>query len=157
MSTLLKLCVMSVGLAAAATLAGCLTHTQARPVGLPVTRTLAPTCWQGVSVYYSPPAEPYVELALLHNNGNAFATRNAVLKGMRQKAAKLGATGILYGSFVYGAADLLSGPEGEGRAIYVPSDTARVRIICESCEARGMRTSWGTQNGERVSRCVRDG
>jgi hypothetical protein len=119
----------------------CRTHTQvlATNPGL----SLAPTCTDAVPVYAGREKVPYdyYEVALITSEGNAAYNGNGdVLKAMRSKAASLGANGIILNSLgashatvkVIGAAVGRNDAERQGRAIaiWMPSDTARVRSVC---------------------------
>src|SRR5687767_10567062 len=82
----------------ALTLPGCMTHT--RPT---LTQYVQPqpraqrTCWTAVRVYVLPESIPgqFETVALLKTDGNAFTSENALVKGLRQKAAQMGANGLL--------------------------------------------------------------
>jgi hypothetical protein len=121
--------------------AGCRTHTEvlATNPGL----SLAPTCAEVVSVFPDRQTVPYdyYEVALITSKGNAAYNGNGdVLKAMRSKAATLGANGMILNSVgashatvkVIGAAVGRNDSERQGRAIaiWMPSDTARVRDVC---------------------------
>jgi hypothetical protein len=119
----------------------CRTHTEvlATNPGL----TLGPTCPEVVSVFPDRENVPYdyYEVALITSKGNAAYNGNGdVLKAMRSRAATLGANGMILNSLgashatvkVIGAAVGRNDAERQGRAIaiWMPSDTARVRIVC---------------------------
>lgn len=121
--------------------AGCGTRTQvlATNPGL----ALSPTCTEAVPVYPDRGTVPYdyYEVALITSKGNAAYNGNGdVLKAMRSKAATLGANGMILNSLgashatvkVIGAAVGRNDAERQGRAIaiWMPSDTARVRRVC---------------------------
>jgi hypothetical protein len=123
------------------TVAGCGTSTQvlATNPGL----ALSPTCTEAVPVYPDRGTVPYdyYEVALITSKGNAAYNGNGdVLKAMRSKAATLGANGMILNSLgashatvkVIGAAVGSNDAERQGRAIaiWMPSDTARVRRVC---------------------------
>lgn len=103
---------------------------------------LAPTCPDGVKLYTSPTAvgQPYNEVALLNSTGlSGWTTEAGMMKSMRKKAAEAGANGIIMGNIdepgagakvaaaVFGTA---TERKGKSVAIFVPSDTARVRSVC---------------------------
>jgi hypothetical protein len=130
--------VCAVLLAAAA---GCHTHTEvlARNPAL----ALAPTCAEVVSVFPDRETVPYdyYEVALITSKGNSAYNGNGdLLKAMRSQAATLGANGMILNSLgashatvkVIGAAVGRNDSERQGRAIaiWMPSDTARVRDVC---------------------------
>ena len=108
--------------------------------------SLAPTCADAVGVYPDAERVPYdyYEVALITAEGNSVYTGNGdLLKAIRNKAAGVGANGVLINSLgathatvkVIGAAIGSNDAERKGRAIaiWMPSDTARVR---ESCSRR---------------------
>jgi hypothetical protein len=105
--------------------------------------TLAPTCADAVAAYGSRDKVPYdyYEVALITGEGNSVYTGNGdVLKSVRKQAASLGANGVVIDSLqathttvkILGAA--LGGNNAERKAsavaIWMPSDTARVREAC---------------------------
>lgn len=103
---------------------------------------LARTCPDAVMLYTSPSRVPgpYTEVALLNSTASADATtESGMMKSMRQKAAEVGATGIILGNIdepsagakVAGAV-LGTGTirKGKSVAIFVPVDTARLRQVC---------------------------
>jgi hypothetical protein len=105
--------------------------------------TLAPTCSDAVAAYGSRDKVPYdyYEVALITGEGNSVYTGNGdVLKSVRKQAASLGANGVVIDSLrashatvkVIGAA--VGGNDAERKAsavaIWMPSDTARVREAC---------------------------
>lgn len=103
---------------------------------------LAATCPDGVKVYSTPTAvgAEYQEVALLNSSGNTgFTSEAGMMKSMRQKAAEVGATGIIMGAInepgagaKVAGAFLGTGTERKGKsvAIFVATDTARVRAVC---------------------------
>ena len=122
-------------------LAACRPHVQV--VATNSALSLSPTCTDVVSVYASPDNVPYdyYEIALITGEGNAAYTGNGdVLKAMRSRAALLGANGVIVNSLgtthatvkVIGAAVGSNDADRKGRviAIWMPSDTARVREVC---------------------------
>jgi hypothetical protein len=105
--------------------------------------TLAPTCANAVKVFPSPDqvTYDYYEVALITAEANSVYNGNGdLLKSVRNQAAKVGANGLVVDSLgathatvkVLGAA--LGGKDAERKAsaiaIWMPSDTARVREIC---------------------------
>jgi len=105
---------------------------------------LAPTCPDAVKMYSSPSAvgSTYQEVALLNSSANTgFTTEAGMMKSMRKKAAEVGANGIIMGNIdepgagaKVAAAVFGTGAERKGKsvAIFVASDTARVRSFCEA-------------------------
>jgi hypothetical protein len=105
--------------------------------------TLAPTCANAVSVYPDREHVPYdyYEVALISAEANSVYNGNGdLLKSVRSEAAGVGANGIVLDSLaathatvkVLGAAIGTSDAERKARAvaIWMPSDTARVREAC---------------------------
>jgi len=105
--------------------------------------TLAPTCANAVPVYASSDKVPYdyYEVALITAQANSVYNGNGdILKSVRNQAARVGANGVVIDSLatthatvkVLGAA--LGGHDAERKAsaiaIWMPSDTARVREAC---------------------------
>jgi hypothetical protein len=105
--------------------------------------TLAPTCANAVPVYASSDKVPYdyYEVALITAEANSVYNGNGdILKSVRNQAAHVGANGVVIDSLatthatvkVLGAA--LGGHDAERKAsaiaIWMPSDTARVREAC---------------------------
>jgi hypothetical protein len=124
-----------------AALAAC--GTQTRVVATNPALSLSPTCADAVAVYADREHVPYdyYEVALITARGNSVYTGNGdILKAMRSKAAPLGANGLVINSLgathatvkVIGAAVGGSDAERKGQAIaiWMPSDTARVREAC---------------------------
>ncbi len=103
---------------------------------------LAPSCADGVKIYSTPSAVggEYKEVALLNSTANTGLTSEAgMLKSMRKKAAAVGANGIIMGGINEPSAGAKiagavfgTGAERKGKsvAIFVVSDTARVRSFC---------------------------
>jgi hypothetical protein len=104
---------------------------------------LAPTCADAVPVFADNEHVPYdyYEVALITAEGNSVYTGNGdVLKSIRGQAARLGANGIVIDALgathatvkIVGAALGSNDAERKGRAIaiWMPSDTARVREAC---------------------------
>jgi hypothetical protein len=104
---------------------------------------LGPTCSNAVPVFADTEHVPYdyYEVALITAEGNSVYNGNGdLLKSIRTQAARLGANGILIDALgathatvkVVGAALGSNDAERKGRAIaiWMPSDTARVREAC---------------------------
>jgi hypothetical protein len=105
--------------------------------------SLSPTCPDAVPVYPDNQHVPYdyYELALITSEGNSVYVGNGdLLKSIRNHAARVGANGIVIDALgathatvkVVGAALGSNDAERKGRAIaiWMPSDTARVREAC---------------------------
>jgi len=105
--------------------------------------SLSPTCADAVPVYPDREHVPYdyYEVALITARGNSVYNGNGdMLKAMRSKAAGVGANGVVISSLgathatvkVIGAAVGTNDADRRGRAIaiWMPSDTARVREAC---------------------------
>jgi hypothetical protein len=105
--------------------------------------SLASTCANAVAVYADSEHVPYdyYEVALITAEGNSVYNGNGdLLKSIRSQAARLGANGIVVDALgathatvkVVGAALGSNDAERKGRAIaiWMPSDTARVREAC---------------------------
>jgi hypothetical protein len=128
-------------LAFVALTSACTTHTQV--VATNPSLALARTCGDAVRVYPDREHVPYdyYEVALIKSEGNpVFSGNGDLLKAIRNKAAELGANGVFVSSLeathatvkVLGAAVGASdtGRQGNAVAIWMPSDTARVREAC---------------------------
>jgi hypothetical protein len=104
---------------------------------------LAPTCADAVTVF--PGADKvtydYYEVALITAQGNSVYNGNGdLLKSIRNQASGVGANGVIVDSIgathatvkVLGAALGAKDAERKARAvaIWMPSDTARVREVC---------------------------
>lgn len=105
--------------------------------------TLAPTCADAVPVYPDRSHVPYdyYEVALINAEGNSVYTGNGdLLKSVRNEAAGAGANGVVLDSLgathatvkILGAAVGSKDADRKARAIaiWMPSDTARVREAC---------------------------
>jgi hypothetical protein len=105
--------------------------------------SLSPTCADAVPVYPDQEHVPYdyYEVALITAEGNSVYNGNGdLLKAIRNKAAEVGANGVVVNSLgathamvkVIGAAVGSKDADRKGRAlaIWMPSDTARVREAC---------------------------
>ena len=105
---------------------------------------LARTCPDGVKLYSSPSqvGAAYQEVALLNSTGDTdFTTESGMITSMRKKAAEVGANGIIMGSIdepgtgakvVAAVFGTTTERKGKSVAVFVPSDTARVRAVCAS-------------------------
>jgi hypothetical protein len=103
---------------------------------------LARTCPDGVRIYSSPDrvGSEYQEIALLNSTGlTNWTTESGMMKSMRQKAAEVGATGIIMGNIdepgagAKVAAQVLgtyTQRKGKSVAIYVAGDEQRIRSVC---------------------------
>jgi hypothetical protein len=104
---------------------------------------LAPSCSNAVTVFPSPDkvTYDYYEVALITAEANSVYNGNGdILKSVRKQAASVGANGVVVDSLgashatvkILGAA--LGGKDAERKAraiaIWMPSDTARVREVC---------------------------
>ena len=105
--------------------------------------TLPPSCADAVEVFPSVDKVhyDYYELALITAEGNSVYTGNGdLLKSVRDQAASVGANGVVVDSLgathatvkILGAAVGSKDAERKARAlaIWMPSDTARVREAC---------------------------
>jgi hypothetical protein len=107
---------------------------------------LAPTCPDAVKMYTSPSkvGAEYQEVALLNSTGSTgFTSEAGMMTSMRKKAAEVGANGIIMGNIdepgagakvaaaVFGTT---TERKGKSVAIFVPSDTARVRAVCAAAK-----------------------
>lgn len=105
--------------------------------------SLAPTCADAVRVYPDNARVPYdyYEVALITSEANSVYNGNGdLLKAIRGQAARLGANGVVVDSLnathatvrILGAAVGSGDADRKGRAvaIWMPSDTARVREAC---------------------------
>ena len=128
-------------LAVSAAISACATRSQivARNPDL----ALAPTCADAVTVFPSRDKIPYdyYEVALIAAEGNSVYVGNGdLLKSVRNEASSVGANGVVVDSLgathatvrVLGAAVGAKDAERKARviAIWMPSDTARVRKEC---------------------------
>jgi hypothetical protein len=119
----------------------CATHTQV--VATNPALSLSATCGDAVRVFPDRDHVPYdyYEVALITAEGNpAYSGNGDVLKAIRNRAAGLGANGVVVNSLgtthatvkiigaAVGAGD--NGRRGNAIAIWMPSDTARVRAAC---------------------------
>jgi hypothetical protein len=123
--------------------------TRARVVATNPGLSLAPTCGNAVRVFADNGQVPYdyYEVALITAEGNSVYNSNGdLLKSIRNHAARVGANGIVVDALgathatvkIVGAALGSNDAERKGRAIaiWMPSDTARVREACGSSSHR---------------------
>jgi hypothetical protein len=108
---------------------------------------LVRTCPDAVELFTSPEKVPskYQEVALLNSSGNTTWTSEAgMMKSQRQKAADVGANGIILGGIdepgamakvLGGFLGTGSSRKGKALAIYIPADSTRVNRVCSG--ARG--------------------
>ncbi len=99
-------------------------------------------CSQGVQLYTDSGkvGKPYVEVAVLTSAGSqSLTSQSDMYESMRKKAADVGANGVILGQVQQAStgaqvANALIGTpadrRGQAIAIYIPSDTARVRESC---------------------------
>ena len=141
-------------LAAAPALALCACRTVSTNASLmDPTVHLAKTCLAAVKLYTTPDRveQPYREVALLNSVGQtSYSSEADMIKSMREKAAKVGANGIILdpidepsamakivgqvaqiGADATGAITMISAErKGKAMAIYVPSDSTRTVSAC---------------------------
>ena len=139
----MRLLVVAALMTGAAVVVGC---TQTNAALMDNSVHLARTCPDGVKLYSSPSqvGTAYQEVALLNSTGSTdFTTEAGMMTSMRKKAAEVGANGIIMGSInepgtVAKIAATVLGTttdrKGKSVAIFVPSDTARVRAVCSSAK-----------------------
>lgn len=101
-------------------------------------------CPDAVRLYTTPAKVPaqYQEVALLHSRGESnWSDEEDMLESMREKAAKLGANGIILDNIdepsaltkVIGAvAKTGTQRKGKSLAIYIPSDYVAASQLCEA-------------------------
>ncbi len=134
--------------AALLTIVACV-HTNAAV--LDVTQQFPPICADGVKVFTDTGriGEPYVQVAILNSKGQTGSTSEAgMIHSQRQKAAEVGANGIVLGGIkepnagtkIIGAV-LGTGSErkGEAMAIFIAGDSARVKLACDGIQNRSER------------------
>jgi hypothetical protein len=130
---------------AAAPLLGCV-HTQA--VVLDPSFGLRPTCPEAVLLFTTAErvGRPYVEVALLSSRGdNNLTSESEMHESQRQKAARLGANGVILGETrdagavaVVANAVLGTPADRRGRAvaIWIAEDSVRVQEVCARARPR---------------------
>ncbi len=101
-------------------------------------------CPDAVRLYTTPAKVPaqYQEVALLHSSGESgWSDEEDMLESMREKAARLGANGIILDNIdepsaltkVIGTvAKTGSERKGKALAIYIPSDFPAANALCEA-------------------------
>ena len=127
-------------------LAAACVHTNAAV--LDVSQEYAPLCTDGVKVFSdsSKVDAEYVEVAFLNSKGESgMTTEGGMINDQKKMAAKLGANGLIVGGIqepkagtkIIGAL-VGTGTERKGSAlaIYIPSDSTRVRSVCEGTKNR---------------------
>lgn len=129
------------GLALGSVLITACVKTQATMLNPSMTQRPA-ICADGVTLFTdsSRVGKPFVEVALFNSTGNQTWTSEAgMLNSQRKQAAKIGANGVVLqgtqdaGQGAQVAAAIFGTPanrRGHAMAIYIPSDTARVRQAC---------------------------
>jgi hypothetical protein len=118
---------------------------------------LAKTCPAGVKLYTVPDRvqQPYREVALLNSSGQtSYSSESDMIKSMREKAAKVGANGIILdgidepsamakiagqvaqiGADAAGQfAQISAERKGRAVAIYVPEDSTRTAAACANAK-----------------------
>lgn len=115
---------------------------------LDVTAKHAPICPDGVKLYTDTASigGPFERVAILTSEGSSeWTSANGMLNSQRQRAAELGATGVLVGQIheassgakvagaIFGVGTQRT---GEALAIYVPGDSARVAKACDGTKNR---------------------
>jgi hypothetical protein len=130
---------LTTGVFASVILASCMS-TNAAVVDANV--KLAPICADGVALFTSADrvGNEYQEIAILNSRGDTdWTSEQGMFQSQKRKAASLGANGIIVnnirepnaGTYIIGA---LVGTgtvrTGSSLAVYVPSDSLRVRTAC---------------------------
>ena len=108
---------------------------------------LAPTCPAAIRLYTSADVvqQPYQQVALLNSSGEASWSDEAkMIQSMREKAADVGANGIILGGIdepsaltkvIGDVAKTGTIRKGKSVAIYVPADAERARAACAAAAA----------------------
>jgi hypothetical protein len=108
---------------------------------------LARTCPDAVRLFTSPSkvTSPYREVALLHSKGGSdWSNEEQMMESMREKAAELGANGVILDNIdepsaltkVIGAvAKTGTQRKGKALAIYIPADSPNAAMVCSSKKA----------------------
>ena len=111
------------------------------------TLKLAQTCPDAVKLYTTPSRVPsaYREVALLNSKGESnWSNERQMMESMREKAAELGANGIILDNIdepsaltkVIGhVAKTGTQRKGKALAIYVPADSSTAATVCSSRKA----------------------
>jgi hypothetical protein len=120
------------------------------------------TCPTAVRIYSTPArvGVEYQEVALLNSTGvSEFTNESGMMTSMRNKAAEVGATGIIMGNIdepsagakvaaqVFGVS---TERKGKSVAIYVPADEDRVRAVCGGTLAQARTNAVSPLNERRV-------
>lgn len=101
----------------------------------------APTCPAVIKVYSTAEAvgTEFVEIAFLHATSTDDVENDKLIKSMREKAATLGANGILlrgFGSKMGGPGFVTSAyvakPTGDAVAIWIPRDSTGLQARCQA-------------------------
>lgn len=118
---------------------------------------LAKTCPAAVKLYTVPDRvqQPYREVALLNSAGEtSYTSESDMIKSMREKAASIGANGIILGGIDEPSAmtklagqvaqigadaagqvvSISAERKGKGVAIYVPADSANSVAVCANAK-----------------------
>jgi hypothetical protein len=130
---------------------------------LDTTLHYTPVCKEGVAFYTTRDKAPsgFKEVAILSSSGSSnFTNQNQMVESMRDKAAEIGATGVILndinepGTGAKVAAALFGvSPERQGKAlaIWSDADTARVRQACSALRMQQAGQASGTVNGQTDS------
>ena len=123
------------------------------------TAHLARTCPAAVKLFTTPDRvqQPYHEVALLSSRGKtSYSSEDDMIKSMREKAARVGANGIILSGIDEPSAmakiagqvaqvavdaagmfgDISAERNGRAMAIYVPADSARTITACADVKKR---------------------
>jgi hypothetical protein len=105
---------------------------------------LARTCPEAIRLYTGPEQvqQSYQQVALLNSSGEStWSNESQMIKSMREKAAEVGANGIILGGIdepsaltkvIGDVAKTGTVRKGKSLAIYVPGDAAKTREVCAS-------------------------
>ena len=105
-----------------------------------------PTCPAVIEVYASAEAvrDSFVEIAMLNTTASDPVGNDKLIENMKQKAATLGANGILlqgFGSQMGGpglvSSAFVAKPTGQAVAIWVPRDSVNIRERCAAAQTTG--------------------
>ena len=130
---------VTTGILACATLTSCMSTNAAV---MDVNVKLAPICTDGVALFTSPDrvGKDYQEVAILSSRASTeYTTEKGMYESQKRKAASLGANGVIVNSMNQPQAGtqvvgvlLGTGTErhGSSLAVYIPSDSQRVRTAC---------------------------
>jgi hypothetical protein len=104
---------------------------------------LAPTCSDAIRLYTSPDQvqQPYQQVALLNSSGeSSWSDESGMIKSMRQKAAEVGANGIILGGIdepsaltkvIGDVAKTGTVRKGKSVAIFIPAEAVKSRNACD--------------------------